>query len=415
MRRLAVFLFVLAAVVVAAVWLASDPGTVSLVWRGWRMDTSVGLLIAMLIVMLLAILAVLRIAAAVTGTVREYLAAQRERRLKRGLTSLGGGFAAVHAGQSDAARRFAKEAANLLPDNSAVLVLRKEAAALDGDAHEMQAAATAMLARPETLLAGLRCLATKAMADGDMVGALNHASKALGQVDAPAWALQMIIDTEIASERWSDALAALDSKLGRNTFSHREHAQLKSRLLVRQAEAALRNGDATAAAAAAKKAMGTGGPTHDAVAVFARAMAAQGKGRKAAGVVEQAWKAAPHRDLLVAYRALVPGESALDWAKRVENLAKAAPDHAESRLAVAEASLNAELWGQARNRLSGLAAEGVDPDLRSRATRLLAELETRQRGDADAAADWLRIALEFHRAPPPTTMPRTAAELLAQA
>jgi HemY protein len=415
MRRLFIYVAIVALLVAAAVWLANDPGTVALEWRGWRVDTSVGLLITSFIITVVVVLTILRLVAAVSGTVRAYLAAQREKRLQRGLTSLGDGFAAVQAGQVNTARRLAKEAASLLSDSSAVLVLRKEAAALGGDLREMQAAAMAMLARPETELAGLRALANKALADGDVVGALGHARKALGRKDTPAWAVRMVIDAEIATERWSDALSALDSKLGREAFAREEHARLMGRLLVRQAETALRNGDAAVAAVSAKKAMGAGGHTRDAVVVFAKAMAAQGKGRKAAGTVERAWAEAPHIELLSAYRTLVPAESSLDWAKRIESLVKGAPDHTESKLAVAEASLHAELWGQARNRLSGLTAETVDPETRARAAHLLAELETRQRGDAEAAADWLKIALEFHRAPPRPPRPQSAAELLAQA
>src|SRR5262249_41141367 len=152
----------------------------------------------------------------------------------------------------------------------------------------------------------LRTLATKAAESGDMVGALTHARKALGRPDPPAWALKLAIDGEIAGEHWAEAIAALDSRLGRETFSREEHAQLMARLLVRNAEALLRGGNPEAAAVAAKRAMGAGGHTRAAVAVFAKAMAAQGKGRKAAGTVERAWAQEPHPDLAAAYKALVP-------------------------------------------------------------------------------------------------------------
>ena len=59
-----------------------------------------------------------------------------------------------------------------------------------------------------------------------------------------------------------------------------------------------------------------------AVTAYARAMTAQGKGRKAAGVIERAWAVKPGSELLAAYRMLVPGESALDWARRIDGLAK---------------------------------------------------------------------------------------------
>ena len=412
MRRLFLFVLIVGALVAAAVWLANDPGSISLIWRGWRVDTTVGVLVAVFLVALAVALTILRFFASVSGSLRGFLARRREQRIHRGLASLGDGFAAVQAGQGDAARRLAKEAAALLDNNPAALMLRKDAAILNGDVNEMRDAANAMLSRRGTELAGLRALANKSLAEGDVVGALNHARRALSRKDAPAWALRMALDAEISTERWADAIVALDSRLGRQAFTRVEHARLMSQLLVRQSDVLLHRGDTGGAAVAAKKAMGAGGHSRESVVAFARAMAAQGRGKKAAQTVERAWADAPHSDLLAAYKILVPGESALDWAKRIENLVQSAPDHIESRLAVAEASLQAELWGQARSRLSGLTAETMPANVRARAAHLLADLERRQRGDAEAAADWLKLALEFHRAPGRRIVPRSAAELL---
>ncbi|MBY0509983.1 MAG: hypothetical protein K2P94_07495 [Rhodospirillaceae bacterium] len=416
MSRLVLFVIGVALLVAGAVWLANDPGSVSLVWRGWRVDTSVGILIAAVMAAVVVIYMVMRLLAYIGGRVEAFAAVRRARRTQRGLTSLGDGFAAVHAGQGQAARKFAREAAMLLNDNPAVLMLRKEAAALAGDADEMKAAAQAMLSRPETELAGLRTLALKGMKDGDVVGALTHAQRALARKDAPPWALTMVLDMEIATERWGDALAALESRLAREAFSPGELARMKSRLLALQAQTALGHGDAAGAANAAKKAIDADESNPGAVVMFAKAMAAQGKGRKASSVVERAWAAQPSAALLEAYRVLVPGESVLDWARRIDGLAKAAPDHAESRLAVAIASLEAQLWGQARNRLQGLTNEDTAPDIRARAARLLADVESRERGDTDKAAAWLQLALDIRGdTAQKTAKPKSVAELLAHA
>lgn len=416
MPRLILFVIGVAALVAAAVWLANDPGAVSLTWHGWRLDTSVGILLTAIILAVVIIFLAMRLLAFLGGRVEAFAAARRERRLKRGLASLGDGFAAVQAGQGQIARKFAREAATLLSDNPAVLMLRKDAAALTGDLQDMQAAAQQMLARPETELAGLRALAAKSMKDGDVVGALSHARRALSRKDAPPWALSMVLDVEVATEHWGEALAALDSKLARETFSPGEYARLKSRLLTLQSQAMLGHGDAAGAANAAKKAMDADDTNSGGVVMFAKSMAAQGKGRKASGAVERAWAVKPSADLLGAYRILVPGESALDWARRIDGLAKAAPDHPESRLAVAVASLEAELWGQARNRLSGLTGADTAPDIRARAAHLLANVESRERGDTDKAAAWLQLALEIRGdAARDSGKPKSVAELLAHA
>src|SRR4051812_2821657 len=101
MARLTLFVVVIGLLAAGAVWLADDPGLVTLSWRGWRVDTSVGVLIALLVAIVLLILLIIRIATAVSRTLRALALARRERRMKRGLMSLGDGFAAVIAGQHE--------------------------------------------------------------------------------------------------------------------------------------------------------------------------------------------------------------------------------------------------------------------------------------------------------------------------
>src|SRR5437016_2599542 len=93
MARLGFFVVIVGLLAAAAAWLADDPGAVALTWRGWRVDTSVGILIAALILIVLLILFVIRIFTAVSRTMRALAMARRERRIKRGLMSLGDGFA----------------------------------------------------------------------------------------------------------------------------------------------------------------------------------------------------------------------------------------------------------------------------------------------------------------------------------
>ncbi len=416
MLRLILYVVIVAALVSGAVWLASDPGAVSMTWRGWQIDTSVGILIAAVAAMVAVILLFARLAAIVTGKVQAFTAARRERRMRRGLARLGEGFAAVQAGQGHAARRLAKEAGSLLSDNPAVLVLRKDAAALAGDVHELQAAAEALLARPETELAGVRALAQKAIAEGDTAGALTQAKRALARKDAPGWALHIAVDMEVAAERWGDALDLLDQRLAREAYTAADLRRLRSRLLTLQAQAALAQGDSSAAVNAAKRGMDIDDTNLVAVIVYARAMTAQGRGKKAAAAVERAWAIKPGSDLLAAYKSLVPGESSLDFARRIDGIAKVSPDHPETRLAVAAASLEAELWGQTRNRLAGLTGHDAEPDVRARAAQLLADVERYERGDVDKAAEWLHMAIDSQRAPPRNPRkPKSAAEILAQA
>jgi uncharacterized membrane-anchored protein len=89
---------------------------------------------------------------------------------------------------------------------------------------------------------------------------------------------------------------------------------------------------------------------------------------------------------------------------------------ANHKLAVARASLDAALYGQARSRLTALTGEINEPDIRARAAHMLAELEGYERGDAQKATAWLKLALEARQdrqAHAPA--PKTVADLLVRA
>ncbi len=413
MIRIVLYVVMVAALVAGAVWLANDPGGATLTWRGWRIDTSVAVLVVAVVVFMAMLGAAMKLFAWIRGSLRAYAAQQREKRMRKGLVMLGDGFAAVHAGHAASARRLARDAGSLLGDTPAVTVLRKQAAALDGDAVELKAAAETLLERPETEMAALRSLATRAQSDGDAIGAAGFARRALTRGDSAAWAVHLLLDHEIAAGRWADALQVVEGAAGRQVFTATDQERLRARLRIQLAQVQLADGQTIAAARSAQRAMEEGGGVL-AVALYAKAMTAQGKGKKAAGEIERLWAKGPDPVLAAAYRALIPGETALDWARRAETLVQSNPDDPESRLALAEASLGAELWGRARNRLSGLTSELHTPSVRARAARLMAELENGERGDAEAVARWLREALKAGAVAAATVPPpSSAAALLA--
>jgi HemY protein len=74
--------------------------------------------------------------------------------------------------------------------------------------------------------------------------------------------------------------------------------------------------------------------------------------------------------------------------KRFQRLFSFRPDHPESHIALAESSLAARLWGEARKHLA--AAAGDAPT--ARVCRLMAELEEQEAGNMEASRQWLARA-----------------------
>jgi HemY protein len=78
--------------------------------------------------------------------------------------------------------------------------------------------------------------------------------------------------------------------------------------------------------------------------------------------------------------------------KRIEALAAQTRDHHESHIALAQAALEARLWGEARRHLAAIGGteEGRAPS--PRICRLMAELEEAEHNDLPAARMWLARA-----------------------
>jgi len=124
-----------------------------------------------------------------------------------------------------------------------------------------------------------------------------------------------------------------------------------------------------------------------------RLLGEAGERRRAARIIERAWRANPHPDLAAAYAKLRPGDSARQRLSRVEALAAKGPPDAEAALAVARAALDAQEFVAAR---SALAPYTASP--RKRVAALMAELEMAQ-GDEGRAREWMARALNARRDP----------------
>ena len=127
------------------------------------------------------------------------------------------------------------------------------------------------------------------------------------------------------------------------------------------------------------------------MARLASRLAARGDKRRARKILESAWAEFPHPDLARAFAALAPDEDPLARLQRTARLAKLRPDSGESHIAIAEAALAAELWGEARRHLR-LALLAPNPG--RRVFRLMARLEEEEHGDPVAARQWLSRAAE---------------------
>ncbi|HEY3918625.1 MAG TPA: heme biosynthesis HemY N-terminal domain-containing protein [Stellaceae bacterium] len=385
-------IIVMALLIVGAVFVADRPGTVSLVWQGWRVDTSVA-------VLMLGVVLAAAIAAALFHLLRLIVRGphmmargRRERRRRRGYRALSQGMVAVAAGDPAEAKRFARQADTLLAEPPLTLLLSAQAAQLNGDEQAAQKYFTAMRDRPETEFLGLRGLIMQALKRNDEAEALRLAERAKALRPKTQWVLASLFELQARAGKWSDAEATLALASRRKALPASDSERHRAVMLYEQSSAALaENRDRDAVRLVAKAHALAPGFTH-AAARYAELLGAAGHTRQARRAIETAWAKAPHPELAAAYEALLADERPLQRLKRFETLAARSKEHIESHLALAEAALKAKLWGEARRHLGDAGGREDNPAPSPRVARLMAELEEAEHGDLPAARMWLARA-----------------------
>jgi HemY protein len=123
-------LFVFAVLVAVAVFFADHPVQVEIVWQGWQVTTSVGVLVAAAVLAALLVALLFWIVSRMVASPRVFLRRRRERRRRSGYRALTQGMVAVAAGDPHEAQRYARKADALLAEPPLTLLLSAQAASL---------------------------------------------------------------------------------------------------------------------------------------------------------------------------------------------------------------------------------------------------------------------------------------------
>ena len=362
MIRLLIFLIVMAAAAAGFAWIADRPGDIALTVMGQRFETSLAVgalavfLFAIAFTLLWSVLSfVLRLPSLMS-------IAARARRRNKGYAALTRGMVAAGAGDTRLAIKSAEAAQKYLGDEPLTLLLRAQAAQLNGDRSQAERLFARMVEVPETRVLGLRGLHVEAQRRGDDAGAHHYAEQA--QRIAPlAWAGQAVLDHYTAAHDWTHALATVEANLAQRVIdkdlARRQRAVLQTAIARELPEA--QNDEALRLA---REAADLAPDLVPATALAARLLARRGDIRKATRLIEKSWKLAPHPDLARIYLDVRSGDSSAERLARVKTLAALAPDDLESQVVVARAAMDAREISLARQTIEPLVNTETRPSAR---------------------------------------------------
>ena len=385
MIRVALYLLVVGALALGAAWLADRPGEVIVTWQGWRLETSLMVLGAAMLaalVVLALLFSLLRFVLRSPFLLRTVL---RNRRGARAYAALSRGLIAVGAGDAGGARKSMLEANRIAPAEPLALLLSAQSAQLAGDRAAADRAFRTMASRADTKALGLHGLFVEAQRRDDLVSARAFAEEAVRTAPSLGWASRAVLESRCRDGDWAGALALLERN--KRTLDPASYRRQRAVMLTARALAA-EDSDRDNAKAFALEAVKLAPTLVPAAALAGRLLAEGGNPRKAARIVEKAWRANPHPDLAQAYADIRLGAAARDRLKRIEALVKKAPGVVEGALASARAAIEAQDFAKARAMLAPYLAAPT-----RRVALVMAALERAERNDEGRAREWLARAL----------------------
>jgi HemY protein len=305
-------------------------------------------------------------------------------KMRRGQDQLTQGLIAIASGNAVEAGRLAIAARKNIGNVTAAQWLQAQAAQLAGDKRAAQEIFRTLAARDESAVLGYRGLITEAKRESDWVEVDRLLAELHRVKPATPWLSLMRMESAARRGAWVEAENALaqaakarllDSESGRRTRSALRIALSRHQAQMQDKEQALQG---------AEQAVKQSPNWLPALINLADILASLDHHRAAARVIERTWKTQPHPKLAAILRRMA--NHPLAAFKQTERLCKNNESAIESRKALAEAALAADIWGEARRHLlicvnERIATQGV--------YKMLARLERRERSNERAAAEWL--------------------------
>src|SRR5208337_4182973 len=373
MIRLVLYFLLVAAAAWGLSWVADRPGSLTVEWLGYDVQTSV-FIAAIVLVLSFAAFSLAVWLGVLTWTAPKRIAQRLKRRRERiGQEAVRRGIFAAGAGDKLAAMKAGALAKKHVPEEPLALLLEAQSAQLNEDPIASRQAFERMLERPEMAELGLRGLYIEAKKAGQAEAAKQFAQRALEANPALQWSSSALFDIQCREGNWRPALKTLQIAK-QNRHLGKAEADKRRALLLTQLAIELEDSQQAKALAYATEAFDLSPSLVPAAAVAGRILTAQGQASKATKILTQAWRNTQHPEIALIFAHARRGDSPRDRLARVKSLVAAGPVSVEGAIAIAVAAIEAKDWKAARLALEAHLAN-TPP---ARVCRLMARIEAGQ-------------------------------------
>ncbi len=353
MLRLLSFLIVLGIAALGLHWLSASPGDITLNWQGYRVETSLVVLVGFLILVMVLLGVLWSLLRTVLDLPHLWSVFFQRRHERRGNVALSKGLIAIGSGDVTTAQRAMKEAVRFLGTTPLTLLLQAQTAQIMGDRSQAERLFHDMVNVPETHLLGLRGLYVEAQRRGALSEALGYASKAAQDAPSIGWASEASLYHACLEQRWREALTWLERRHKQKLVSNTDFKKGRAALLTAEA-LYLAPQAPDSALTLVEDAVSTNPDLIPAIVLNGKLLSERRSWRKAMRLLEAGWKRTPHPAIAECYVHLRFDDTVQDRLDRAHQLLKLTPEHVEAHLAFAHAALKSRHFALAHTSLSWL-------------------------------------------------------------
>lgn len=385
--RLSILFLSLTIIAMCAAWLSESPGSVTIYWLDYRIDTSFAVLMLLLTGIFLILAGALWFYRAIIQAPKKWKESRKLKRQEDGLHALTEAFSAMALADYSHARKQTEKASGLLNNAPLALMFSAQLARMEGNDEKTRFYLEQLAGDPQTAFIAMRGLLDASRQRRDWDAAQHYAQKAYALKPKNKWAVLSLVDIFSHQRKWQEATQIVERAYKKRVIGYDEFRRLWALIHYQHGKKLMEQNDWHNAQSFLNLAHKKAPDFVPAAVLLAKNHARDGKKDAAARILQQTWKLSPHPDLYETFKAIFADEPADTRLKRVEKAIAAQPDNIENFLALGDAQMHAKKLPQARATLEK--AYALEHSMR--VCRIMAECCQRDASQPEAS-EWLMKA-----------------------